>query len=268
LLLSLVVLLLVRLERGRDGGRPILLATLLAWAYYVRPLSLIALVCVGAYLALFHRRLLVPFGVTVAGWVALFVAASYAIYGTAVPPYYRTGEFSVATLPTGLAANLFSPSRGLLVFTPALLWIAYLLARYRAHLAVPRLVGLSLLITGLHLIAVSSFRIWWAGYSYGPWYTSDVLPWLALLAILGVAAWCAALERAVGGRLVGLRRAEVALGALLAAMSILVNAPGALSPATANWNVEVDVDQHPERVWDWFRPQFLAGVVGGQRSSR
>jgi hypothetical protein len=44
------------------------------------------------------------------------------------------------------------------------------------------------------------------------------------------------------------------------AVSVLMHAQGALNRATMFWNVvPVSVDDRPERIWDWRRPQFLAG---------
>jgi hypothetical protein len=56
-----------------------------------------------------------------------------------------------------------------------------------------------------------------------------------------------------------LRGPEFVAGALLLALSIGINGRGAISEATAMWNVRpVSVDEHPERLWDWRDPQFLA----------
>lgn len=267
-LLGFVVLLLVRLEVGRDQGHPIVLATLLAWCYFTRPLSIIPLLAVGVFLVLFQRHLVPRFALATAAWLAAFVALSWSLYGTLLPPYYRESNFQLSGLPSALAAHLVSPSRGLLVFTPAVLFIGYLLARYRAWLPVPRLVGLALVVVGVHLAAISSFGIWWAGESYGPRYTTDLVPWFALLAMIGLSGPRAA--RGAEQRGAGTRRwrRELAAGLTLAAISIAMHAPAALSPTAVRWSADVDIDQHPERVWDWSRPQFLAGFVPLRRSSR
>jgi hypothetical protein len=46
--------------------------------------------------------------------------------------------------------------------------------------------------------------------------------------------------------------------AVLAAWSFLVHFNGATNPRTFAWNHQpVNVDEHPERLWDWRDPQFL-----------
>ena len=55
---------------------------------------------------------------------------------------------------------------------------------------------------------------------------------------------------------------ELTVGAVLLVLSVAINARGALSWDTALWNpFPVNVDQRPERLWDWSEPQFLAGAI-------
>jgi hypothetical protein len=45
---------------------------------------------------------------------------------------------------------------------------------------------------------------------------------------------------------------------LLLIASVAMNAPGALSESANMWNATPNIDTHPERLWDWRHPQFLA----------
>lgn len=45
---------------------------------------------------------------------------------------------------------------------------------------------MSLCIVGVHLIMVSGFAPWYGGHCYGPRYSTGIVPWFALLAILAV----------------------------------------------------------------------------------
>lgn len=265
LLLSVAVYLLARLELGRGAAHPIILATLLAWAYFSRPLSIIPLACVGLYLVLCHRPLAWRYAAAAALWLGLFVAFSLWLYGSVLPPYYREGNFEPGVLPNALAANLVSPARGLLLFTPSLLFVAYALIRYRSTAPARSLAVLASAVIGFHLVAVSCYGIWWAGSSYGPRFTTDLLPWFALLGSVALAS--VARAHAVRPNRPA-QRLEVGAGLLLVAASILMHAPGALSTAAQRWNADVDVDEHPEMVWDWSRPQFLAGVTRAPRAGR
>jgi hypothetical protein len=47
---------------------------------------------------------------------------------------------------------------------------------------------------------------------------------------------------------------------LLAAASTVIHAEGSISTKANAWNsIPVNVDLHPQRLWDWSDPQFLRG---------
>jgi hypothetical protein len=97
--------------------------------------------------------------------------------------------------------------------------------------------------------------IWWGGFSYGPRELTDTVPWFVVLTILGISTFLK------DSRLTIYECSAVVSSAmLLLAVSISMNAPGALSFSASNWNQVPNVDEHPERVWDWQHPQWLAWV--------
>ena len=255
-LLGFIVLMLIGHETKGRRLRPIALATLLSWMFFVRPTAIGPIIVVTAFMLFYERERFLRYAVTGACWLLLFVIYSWHNFGEPVPSYYRLGAaLEIHSLWLAILGNLISPSRGLLVFVPSLLFVAYLLVRYWNQLPSRRLVILSLAAIGLHLILVSTFPIWWAGWSFGPRFFTDVVPWFVLLAIMGVSGMLTAHERRplrvpVSG--------EVVAGAMLLVLSIVIHARGATSPATAMWNARPSVDDHPERVWDWRDPQFLA----------
>jgi hypothetical protein len=55
----------------------------------------------------------------------------------------------------------------------------------------------------------------------------------------------------------------VAFGVALLALSVFINAGGAIRQATWEWNEgpPLNVDLYPGRVWDWGQPQFLTGYL-------
>ena len=90
--------------------------------------------------------------------------------------------------------------------------------------------------------------MWHAGMAYGPRYMTGVVPWLFLLAVLGVRAMLD------GGPP---PRATLAIGAMLAALSVVIQYRGAWIPATWDWNAHPPIETHAdEKVWDWRSPQF------------
>jgi hypothetical protein len=259
-LLGLVVLLLLAQETGKRPLNPFLFASLLAWTFFVRPTNAVHIIAVSIYLIIYHRRLFVAYAATGMVWLACFLAYSWHNYHQLLPTYYQSSRLNFSVFWTALAGNLVSPARGLLVYVPVVFFVGYLLARYRRELKYQRLVVLSLVIIAGHLVAVSGFPHWWGGHCFGPRFMTGVVPWLVLPAILGIEAL---LRRRQDSRSQGRKtswNAQLAAGLALLVVSMFINARGAMSHATWVWNSRPEgIDEHPERLWDWRQPQFLAG---------
>ena len=261
LLLGIAVFLLLRNETGKRVLNPVLLATLLAWTYFVRPTFSVHIAAVSVYLLVFYRRLFLAYALTGAVWFALFVCYSWFHFGRLLPSYYSASRLQFDSFREALAGNLISPARGLLVYVPVLLFVFYLLARYWRTLAHRRLVWLTAAIIVGHLVAISSFNHWWGGHSFGPRFSTGLVPWFVLLAVLGLRAMLDWREKHPAASRT-LWRAQLACGALLLVASLFINTRGAASHATWLWNSRPEeIDQHPERLWDWTQPQFLAGIT-------
>lgn len=263
LLLGIAIFLLLAHEIGKRRLSPVLFASLLSWMYFVRPTFAVPIAALSVYLLLFHRTLLVRYAATGAAWLAGFVFYSWLHYGQLLPSYYRADRLLFNVFWTALAGNLISPARGLFVYVPVLLFVAYLLVRYRKFLSHTRLVWLSLSIVVVHLIVVSGFPHWWGGHSFGPRFTTGLVPWLVLLAILGIRAMLSWREQQTAQSSRSLAwRVQLFLGGALLMLSVVINTLGATSHATWLWNIRPrGVDEHPERLWDWRQPQFLAGYL-------
>ena len=260
--------LMYRLLEDNVDGRPlngVSLATVTSWMFFTRPTGAIVAVAVSIYLACDRKRVMLPWILTGLFWLACFVGFSMKVYGQPLPQYYLGGFLHRGHMLKGIATILFSPSRGWFVFVPMSLWVLYLLLRNYAAL---RHRALALVALGIGLAEVPLIACdikWWGGYSYGPRLMADLIPWFVLLAVLGCAA---ELHRGPGANITadasipGMPRTIQRIGAAALAISILMNAPGALSTATMWWNIRpADLDKHPKRVWDWKRPQFLAWAL-------
>jgi hypothetical protein len=261
LLLGVVIFLLLKHETQKRILKPILLASLLSWLYFVRPTFAVHIFAISVYLFIFHRRLFLPYAITGAMWLAGFVIYSWIHFRQLLPSYYNANRLQLELFWEALAGNLISPARGLLIYVPTLFFVAYLLMRYRCRLAHQRLVWLSLAIVAVHLAVISCFGHWWGGHSFGARFTTDLVSWFVLLAILGLSAmldWRS--ERAPAS--VAGWRAQLAIGGTLLFLSVFINARGATSRATWLWNSRpLEVSARPERLWDWRQPQFLAGYL-------
>jgi hypothetical protein len=234
----------------------VLLASALAWAYFVRPANSLSVVVVTAYVLWQHRRHFPAYVIAGAAWGVGFVAYSRYNFGAWLPPYFLLKPPGDALFwREQLAANLFSPSRGLLIYVPAVLFVSYLAGRYRRVLPCRALAGGAAACIVVHWLLIS---LHWPGYAYGPRYWTDMTPWFFLLVVVSVAAW-----RAHEGRVWLGRRVPAVAGGLLLAAGVFVNGRGALATETWDWNYQVGVggiSAPRPYLWDWQQTQFLAGL--------
>jgi hypothetical protein len=259
LLLALVALEMVRAAHEERPIRAALVATLLAWAYLSRPATSIAIACVTAWMLLRHPHRFAAYAVTGALWAALFFAYSWMQFGVLLPSYYRlAATMSTEWMWPSAAGLLFSPSRGLFVYSPIVLWVAWVAGRYRRALRFPDLAALALAILGGTFLAMTTWRVWWGGHAYGPRLSADFIPWIFLLAVLALDARRRALAASAPAPS-SRRRLELALGLVLGVASAALHAPGALQVEALLWNERLGPELgEPPLLWDWGHPQFLA----------
>ncbi|MBI5522022.1 MAG: hypothetical protein HY910_05280 [Desulfarculus sp.] len=171
--------------------------------------------------------------------LAAFLALNLGLYGSIFGGYaYQAhGANFPTSLWEGLSGLLFSPNRGLLIFSPFV--VLGLWATARLALKEPRLAWPLVLAMAGFLAVHAKFDGWYAGWCNGARYTAELVPVLvALLAWHYRAAAWRGLRWALGG-LVGL--------------AVLINLPLHLFvPHVFQWNIFPDIDQRVlERVWDW-----------------
>jgi hypothetical protein len=258
LLMLIALFLLVASEQGKANFKPILLASILAWCYFAHPTTAIPIVAITVYVWLFRHRYFWYFALTGATWFLLLLLYSWHNFGKVLPNYFQTSRLGFQTFWEALAGNLISPSRGLLIYVPVLVSVAFILVRYRKFIREQRLVVLGLLVALVHLLVISGFDHWWAGHSYGPRYWTSIVPWFVLLTVLGACGLQTAWDQREAPR----AKLQIGIIALLAVVSIFIHARGALSEETRLWNARpYDVDLRAGRLWNWRYPQFLAGLV-------
>jgi hypothetical protein len=223
----------------------------LAAAFAMRPTAAIAGV---AFAGVFAWRGLRPLtfytlggAIVLAAWAAL----QFAVYGQIVPSYYAPSRIGASsTIGEALLGNLVSPARGLLVFSPVLLFaIPGVVRAIRSPVDRPWGWAIAVAVVA-HWIAISSFPHWWGGYSFGPRLMTDVLPFL----ILAVGYWLSPAPVSEG-----LSRSPTRhrVFPILLGVSMAVHAQGAWLGASRKWNDNPAIDRHPQRLWHWHDPQVL-----------
>jgi len=226
----------------------------LAFSYLVRPTNSIPVLLLTTYVWVEHRRYFLRYLVVASLVATPFVLSNLSLYHSLLPPYYLPQRLGPQKhFWEALAGNLVSPGRGLLVYTPVLLFAVggVLLKVVRGQLG--RLDRFLLAVIVLHWVCISCFWHWWAGHSFGPRFFTDMLPFFAYF-LVPVLAWIGKLAPARS------RAARAALGCLAAA-SFFIHFRGATSAEVLAWNREPwDIDLKPARLWDWQDIPFLRGL--------
>lgn len=266
LLLGITLFIIMRSLHYKYSPNPILLATLLSWMYFVRPTASIGIIAISILVFIYWRNIFIRFAVVGMIWFGGFVIYSLYNFGTILPSYYSAGRLGSTTFFEALAGNMISPARGLIVYSPFLLVVIYLFLRNRNRILYKPLATTALIAVAAHWVAVSGFPHWWAGYSYGPRFMTDVTPWLVIICIL-LAATLAGESgdtEGVGSAYTAIAKRKWLLwsSAVLVVISICIQGRGAYSQDTFSWNVYPNsIDKNPDRLWDWSYPQFLAGLI-------
>ncbi|MBI5565448.1 MAG: hypothetical protein HY870_11150 [Chloroflexi bacterium] len=255
LMLTLALYLVLR---ARTRPALIQLVSLpLAFAYVVRPTNSIAVAVFSLYVLIVYRRYFVRYVLWALPVAVPFILLNISVYHALLPNYYRWySGFSLNTFLTALAGHLISPSRGLLIYSPFLIWsIAGVILKVRRR-EFECHDGAVLSVMLLHWVSISLWWNWWGGVSYGPRLFSDMLPYFVYWQIPSTGA----LARASGVR----RRRLVALWAVLLACSVAIHARGVTSAEGLEWNAApAPIDFYSFRVWDWRDVQWLRGLHWG-----
>jgi len=269
---SIIILILTKLKRFSIVEQ-LIIGTLLSWSFFVRPTNAIMIVAVTSFLLIVYKYKVLPTLITGGFWFICFILFSRILYasflpiyyGASIPNYHGTTFLSqFAVRMDGIAGMLISPSRGVLIYVPVILFVCFLLLVFRKYIMNIPIFYVSIVIYIANILLYSSFSMWWAGHAYGARYLTDVVPWLVVCSAVGIDAML---------RWKGLRRpspfryaAILSFGAILLSMSIFINGRGAICQETWAWNVTPEnVDKSALQRWNWRYPQFLAGIIPAPR---
>jgi hypothetical protein len=233
-----------------------IIAVLLFASYLSRPTMAILSPLLLIFILTYSKSKAFKCALLLAILVGFFMIFSFMEFGQPFPDYYLPNRLAGGSFLTALYGNLFSPARGLFIYSPFILfaWICMDIAKKDWNLKLSWLL-IAALWPILHIIMISRFPHWWGGHSYGPRLMTDVLPGLFLLTLF---VWPTHISGFFSKILVGLLL-------IVSVFSIYVNAgQGLYNPYTAEWNANPNIDLNPELIFDWNYPQFMASKSRNQ----
>jgi hypothetical protein len=145
----------------------------------------------------------------------------------------------------GAIGTLFSPNRGLFVFSPWVFLALLALPLTAGRIAPHALIAWLLWAIVPFFLMLSKYSVWWGGHCFGPRYWTDVMPLFAILLAF-------ALDRAV-------RHARWLLPVfgVTIILSVALQVVGVLC-FPSSWNLKpTNVDIDHARLWDWRDNEIL-----------
>lgn len=251
LIVSIIILFLVRLEKGNGAiFHPAVLGLLLFLGFLTRPTFSILIIIFFVYLWLKHRSIFLWAAGVSASFLILFIIFSINEYGSFLPPYYLLGRMDLSVFPIAFKSAIFSSSRNIFVWNPFLFILPFLFYQARNSQYRPLLLALFIAAAGM-AIPMFFFPHWTLGHSYGPrgFTTSSYL-------FLCFGILCIGLTFNGENKTTNFQKI---LLIITFSFGVFINIQGSINPYAWYWNAYPDIDDYPEKVvFDWRYPQFLS----------
>ena len=212
----------------------------LASSILMRPTDTLIVLPMGLYILRQHRGMVGKSLLCALPPLAFLLFYNYASFGLIAGGYGAetldaTSSAWRTPLWEGLFGLLFSPGRGLLIYSP--IFILALVGIVMAWTSGPCLFRYVSIGPLLVVLLYSKWGTWWGGWSYGPRLLADLAPILCLF-LFPV------------GRQMDRWRPLRAGFIMLALLSVGCHVLGAFW-YDSRWDALMDTDQHPERLWQW-----------------
>jgi hypothetical protein len=229
-----------------------------------RPPDALLLIPIFYYIWLNRKKVIVYlFGFFLSGFPFLYY--NVVTFGNFLGGYGETplnnlilGLNSPLTIVTNFSGQFISANRGLLIFSPILIfaiWGYYLLFKSDIVQKTVRLILLLFLpfVIGTVLI-YSTFPDWGGGWSYGPRYLTGVLPILAIYTGYGISPFF--MDDKKDSKNIKVIRYLIVT---LIIISIIIEAIGAWGFPYSTW----DSNKTEEKLWDWSDPVIISSYNAG-----
>lgn len=265
LCLITAIMLILKLESNQHTGLAIAAGSILAMAVVCRFLNAIPAVLLALYLVLTHKRtpfLLIGFLTPALISAMGLIYFNLAVYGNLTGGYEAiyssqwhgwrelttTSTYSTPLL-YGLGSILISPSKGLLIYSPYLLFSFFAIIWCMLQRPSP-LVFILVTWSLLSILLLAKNTLWWGGTAFGSRYLAETLIPLSLLLSM---AWGA----------ISKSRTVLLIFYVLGIFSISVQAIGAYRSPCGWAETPKFADHYPERHWDWTDTQIARCFKNG-----
>lgn len=228
------------------------LGIILAFSFIIRPTGLIFYSGILLYFILTNKKFASIYLFSGMSVFLFFFILNYSIYETIFSPYY----YHYANILYGgghsgffeeLAANLFSPEKGLIIYSPILIFSVIGIYIKLKSKEFSKLDFSLLLIFVLYYLVISLVSEEWSGMSYGPGYISDALPVLIFFMI----------PYFVQSEYFKQKKALSFVFIALLLVSFFIHTKGAVSSSNRIDETPDNSENNADRTWNWKEMPFL-----------
>lgn len=252
--LLLSILLLTKIENWKSPITAGTLGLLLFLAFFCRPTAAPFIATTLLLLAIYHRRHFYPAAAVSGTLFAIHTLFSLHYYGSLTPGQHHFSALNFgASLLEGIAGTTISPSKGLFTNSPILVFsilTPFILWKRNELKSLDTFIAIGLL---LHILAISSWGMWWGGGSFASRLCTDALPGYFYLLVRF-------LQTTNLAHTFTSRPALASLAIIASTFSIFVHTvQGTFNPWTERFNNDPLIGpMETKHFFDWRYPQFLA----------
>lgn len=260
LLLVIMIYLVILIEKEDSNKNTIYLGLLSGLFIFNRPPDSVLLIPIIYYAVILKKKGLYYCLSLIASSVP-FVFFNICTFGSFFGGYNQNIE--ILTMGTNIIVNtlglLFSPNRGLFVYSPILIFS--LLGMYRVSIIqnknIRAFLNLFFISLFLNIMVYASFDDhWWGGFCYGPRFLSGMLPIIVIyLAVF--------LNYVESNFLPNGKKIFATIFLILFITSVFVQVVGAFYSPNGNWDLNPNVDFYPERLWEYDNGQIITTYKAG-----
>jgi 4-amino-4-deoxy-L-arabinose transferase-like glycosyltransferase len=162
---------------------------------------------------------------------------------------------------TSFLGLIISPNRGLLVFSPVcflaffgIFGIKNIKTKNMQYFFIIMAISVFCQIT-----AYSFFKVWWGGWSYGPRFLAGMLPFIVFF----LALYFDEFSKTTWNQKNVRKYFIIFVIALFICWSVFVQVVGAFYYPKGGWEFKQNVDQIPQRFWNWDDSLILQNFLAG-----
>nr|WP_321418855.1 glycosyltransferase family 39 protein [uncultured Methanomethylovorans sp.] len=261
LLLSIMIYLVLLIEEKENVKKTILLGLLSGLFIFNRPPDSVFLIPIIIYVLFLKKKSRAYYCLSLLLFSLPFALYNMYMLGGFFGGYDRNVEFLTVGISTliNILGLLFSPNRGLFVYSPILILSSF--GIYRVSVIENKNIRIFISLLSLPLLlnflTYASFSTqWWGGYCYGPRFLTGMLPIIIIYQAIF-------LHYAETKFSLGMKRTVRSIFCVLFIVSLFVQIIGAFYYPNGYWDAEPNIDENSERLWKWNDNQIMTTYNAG-----